>query len=115
MNTPKLANFYNILSTNKDRQGVEFVSSIEAKNYPIYGTQWHPEKPSYEWKEFDNGAPREDINHTAASVQVQQYMANFLVGLARKNYHQFATFDQQQVSLNYHNMSIISRCITNTR
>lgn len=43
-----LSSFYNVLSTNKDRQGVEFVSTIEAFKYPIYGSQWHPEKNTFE-------------------------------------------------------------------
>lgn len=32
-----------ILSTNVDRNGKRFVSAIEAKAYPIYGLQFHPE------------------------------------------------------------------------
>lgn len=46
--TPSLSSFYQVLSTNKDRQGVEFVSTIEAFKYPIYGSQWHPEKNNFE-------------------------------------------------------------------
>eukprot|EP01156_Anaeramoeba_ignava_P006169 Anaeramoba_ignava/a347936_32.p1 GENE.a347936_32~~a347936_32.p1 ORF type:complete len:235 (-),score=44.63 a347936_32:133-837(-) len=40
---PLLTDFYNILTTSYDLNHVEFVSSIEAKNYPIYGVQFHPE------------------------------------------------------------------------
>ena len=68
---------FNLLSTNKDRNGLEvrrikasnkandyllfisslrilyrvasqFVSSFEHKNFPIYGTQYHPEKSNFE-------------------------------------------------------------------
>jgi gamma-glutamyl hydrolase len=46
--TEALSSFYDILSLNKDRQGVEFVSTMEAKKYPIFGTQWHPEKNTFE-------------------------------------------------------------------
>lgn len=46
--TPSLSSFYNVLSTNKDRNGVPFVSTIEAFKYPIYGSQWHPEKNDFE-------------------------------------------------------------------
>lgn len=46
--TPSLSSFYKVLSTNKDRAGVPFVSTVEAYNYPIYGSQWHPEKNNYE-------------------------------------------------------------------
>jgi gamma-glutamyl hydrolase len=46
--TPALTSMFNVLSTNKDRKGVEFVSTIEAWKYPIYGSQWHPEKNDFE-------------------------------------------------------------------
>jgi hypothetical protein len=36
-----LAAFYNVLSTNLDRKGREFVSTIEANKYPVWGTQWY--------------------------------------------------------------------------
>ena len=35
---------FDVLSTNKDKKGTAFVSTIEAKKYPFYGVQWHPEK-----------------------------------------------------------------------
>jgi gamma-glutamyl hydrolase len=31
------------LSTNADREGLEFVSTMEHETLPIYATQWHPE------------------------------------------------------------------------
>ena len=37
------------MSTNTDENGIEFVSTIEHKTRPIYGTQWHPEKNNFEW------------------------------------------------------------------
>jgi len=40
----RLRDFFDVLSTNKDLKGVPFVSTIESKKYPIYATQWHPEK-----------------------------------------------------------------------
>lgn len=43
-----LSSFYSVLSTNKDRKGKPFVSTIEAFDYPVYGVQWHPEKNRYE-------------------------------------------------------------------
>lgn len=39
-----LDNTFNIISYNYDRQGKKFISTIEAKNYPFYGVQWHPER-----------------------------------------------------------------------
>ena len=30
----------------RDRKGREFVAIIEARHYPFYGVQWHPERDS---------------------------------------------------------------------
>lgn len=46
--TESLKSFFSVLSTNEDRQGVAFVSMIEAFDYPIVGSQWHPEKNNFE-------------------------------------------------------------------
>ena len=98
MKTPSLANFYKILSTNKDLQGVEFVSTIEANNYPIYGTQWHPEKNAYEWGMDSDGIPKEGINHSPQAIAVEQYMANFYVQQARHNFHKFDSPEDEKVT-----------------
>jgi gamma-glutamyl hydrolase len=52
--TGALSSFFNVLSTNEDRQGVEFVSTMESFDYPIFGTQWHPEKNNFEYVYFLN-------------------------------------------------------------
>ena len=38
--------FYKNVGTSKDRKGREFVAIIEARHYPFYGVQWHPERDS---------------------------------------------------------------------
>ncbi len=86
--TSSLSGFYNMLSTNVDRNGDEFVSTMEAFKYPIYGLQWHPEKNNFEYSETEDGVPAEAINHSAHAVEVSQYMANFFVNEARKNPNQ---------------------------
>jgi gamma-glutamyl hydrolase len=88
-----LSTFYQKLSTNKDRKGTEFISSIEAKDYPIYGVQWHPEKNNFNWN------PNYTINHNANAVRVGQYMANFFVSEARKSGHKFPNVEAEAVNL----------------
>ena len=46
--TPALAAMFAPLSTSDDAEGRAFVSTMEAWNYPIYATQWHPEKSLFE-------------------------------------------------------------------
>lgn len=44
-----LGNFWDVLATNHDWHGLEFISMMEAKNYPIWAVQYHPEKNAFEW------------------------------------------------------------------
>ncbi|KJE96753.1 gamma-glutamyl hydrolase A [Capsaspora owczarzaki ATCC 30864] len=92
--TAALTSFFNVLSTNYDRQGVHFVSSIEGKKYPVYATQWHPEKNQFEWV-------NEVIDHSADAIYTMQYMANFLVGEARQNSNRFANAAAESSALIY--------------
>eukprot|EP00943_MAST-04B_sp_MAST-4B-sp1_P003511 g3511.t1 len=39
-----LNSFFRVLSTNRGRKGNEFVSTIEGIKYPVFATQWHPER-----------------------------------------------------------------------
>lgn len=43
-----------------------------AFDYPIYGTQWHPEKNAFEWR-------RPFVAHTPSGVRVTFFMAEFFV------------------------------------
>lgn len=87
--------FFDILSTNKDRKGVEFISTVEGKKYPVYGTQWHPEKCQFEW------TPKEEIDHSPDAVFVAQYMANFFVNQARRNTNHFPSEEAEEKALIY--------------
>jgi len=78
-----LSSFYRLISTNVDKKGRPFVSTIEAFSMPIYGTQWHPEKNIYEWN------TDEQIPHSLSAVFSAQYVADFFVNEARKSSHSF--------------------------
>ena len=76
-----------------DRNGVEFVSTMEGiffpffissqslfsspflpgNKYPFYAVQWHPEKNGFEW------TTKEGINHSEHAITIMQMAANFLV------------------------------------
>jgi gamma-glutamyl hydrolase len=98
--TTSLNSFFKVLSTNDDRKGANFVSTIEAFNYPIYGSQWHPEKNGFEWGKT-NGIPNEAINHSPEAVAIAQYTSNFFVQQARKSNHKFATAAAEEAALIY--------------
>jgi gamma-glutamyl hydrolase len=96
----KLNSFFNILSTNNDRNGDNFVSTIEAFKYPIFGSQWHPEKNAYEWGKT-NGIPNEAINHSPEAVKIAQYTSNFFVSQARQSSHKFPSAAAEEAALIY--------------
>ena len=81
---------YKILSTNRDRLGREYVSTIEGVSLPFFGVQWHPEKVMYEWGVRD-GHAYEAINHSAHAMAASKYMADFFVGEARKSQHSYSS------------------------
>ncbi|XP_064623925.1 gamma-glutamyl hydrolase-like isoform X3 [Lineus longissimus] len=87
--TPELSGFFRMVSTNKDRNGLDFVSMMEAFEYPFYGSQWHPEKNSYDMGYQDH------IPHTFESARVAQYFANFFVDEARKSNHEFPSMEEE--------------------
>uniref|UniRef100_W5LDG2 folate gamma-glutamyl hydrolase n=2 Tax=Astyanax mexicanus TaxID=7994 RepID=W5LDG2_ASTMX len=89
----KLNKFYRILSTNTDGQK-EFVSTVEAYDYPVYGTQWHPEKNTFEWT-------RPYIPHTPSAIKTTFYMADFFVNEAKKSLHSFSSQEEEQNALIY--------------
>ncbi|XP_018427901.1 PREDICTED: gamma-glutamyl hydrolase-like [Nanorana parkeri] len=91
----KLSEFYRILSTNRDRNGAQFISTIEARDYPIYGVQWHPEVNRFQW---NRGYA---YPHSENAVWISQYMANFFVHEARKNLNHFPNAEEEESALIY--------------
>ncbi|CAG0889680.1 unnamed protein product [Cyprideis torosa] len=74
-----LDEFFHITSLNHDEAGKEFVSSLEAREFPFFGVQFHPEKPSFEWDiQKMTGIP-----HTKEAVEVGQFLSNVFVEHAR--------------------------------
>jgi len=96
-----LSSMFNLLSTNNDRNNNNFVSMMEAYKYPIFGSQWHPEKNSFEWGKEITGVPKEAINHSPEAVLAEQYVSDIFVQHARKNSHSFPTPAEEDAALIY--------------
>jgi len=81
--TSALHTMFRALSYNTGKDGKTYISTMEGKDLPIYATQWHPERNSFEW--FEN----RHIPHSKNAIDVTQYFANFFVNQARKSQHRF--------------------------
>ena len=102
-----IRNFFRILSTNNDRNGEEFVSTMEGIKYPMYGIQWHAEKNTFEW------TLNENIPHQEMSIKLTQYMSNFFVNEARQSQHKFPTPEEEAASLIYNYPPVYTRNMSN--
>lgn len=93
---PALHGFFDLLSVNEAPAGQVFVSTMEAKDYPFYGTQWHPEKNNFEWSQNSDYS---NLDHSADAIAASRATAGFFVSEARKSPHVFP--EQQRDSLIY--------------
>jgi len=92
----EMEKFWRPLSTNIDQEGLEFISAIEARDYPFFGAQFHPEKIAYEWAPKLPGIP-----HSREAVNVAQYFAEFFVDIARHSTHSFQNRAEEEEYLIY--------------
>lgn len=99
-NNLDLSKFYRLISTNVDRKGLNFVSTIEAFDYPIYGTQWHPERPQFEWI-LNEGLP-----HDPATVYANWWTASFFINQARTSTQFFKNSSFESESMIYQHQTV---------
>ncbi|KAL0289556.1 UNVERIFIED_CONTAM: Gamma-glutamyl hydrolase 2 [Sesamum calycinum] len=85
-NNKNLKSFFKILTTSTCKDNKTYVSTVQARRYPMTAFQWHPEKNAFEW-----GLPK--IPHSEDAVQVTQNVANFLVREARKSMNRPSSVD----------------------
>ena len=117
MTASNLVQFYKPLASSLDDNGLEFVATIEAVNYPFWGVQFHPEKNVYEW-----GVKYTSVPHAPSAVKAGLYFAEFIVNegicnfrlknvkfnclylcnyKARKNQHRFGSQQEEESYLIY--------------
>ena len=95
---PRLATAFNVLSTNRDAKGKQFVSTIEATGgAPVWGVQWHPERPQFEW----TATMMRFIDRSEDVMTAMFAVASRLVSFARRNGRRFATPEAEAKALIY--------------
>jgi len=97
---PLFGSWMRVISTNRDRKGREFISTIEHVRAPIYAAQWHPERPQFDWTLEYEGNPA-GVNHAAEAVQAMQAVANFFLGQARANEQRFPDLASERLASVY--------------
>lgn len=77
-------------SISYDNDGVPFVASMEAKDYPFFGTQFHPEKAQFIFY------PKTKIDHSPSSIFYNRYFADFFINQCKLNNQTFGSFETEQ-------------------
>ena len=91
-----LDKFWNALSYNYDIYKLEYLSLLEAKDYPFIATQFHPEKNIFEWSLKEPMIP-----HSSAAIHVSLYFATHFVNMARRSSHRFKDRETEESFLSY--------------
>ena len=100
----KLSEMFTVLSTNVDKRGLSFVSTMESDVLPFTGTQWHPEKTQFEWGSIGSLGEKA-IPHSSDAIAVSQYLANDFVARARRSSHRFESSSAEKSALIYSDVS----------
>eukprot|EP00201_Polytomella_parva_P003485 CAMPEP_0175075468 /NCGR_PEP_ID=MMETSP0052_2-20121109/22023_1 /TAXON_ID=51329 ORGANISM="Polytomella parva, Strain SAG 63-3" /NCGR_SAMPLE_ID=MMETSP0052_2 /ASSEMBLY_ACC=CAM_ASM_000194 /LENGTH=361 /DNA_ID=CAMNT_0016344169 /DNA_START=117 /DNA_END=1202 /DNA_ORIENTATION=+ len=98
---PVLKEWYTPLSTTLDRKGVEYVSTMEGKEMPFSGTQWHPEKPACEFG-------MEEVPHSLDAIRLSQHLANVFMETARRSAHKPASMEEELNMVIYNTKPVFS-------
>ncbi|XP_074657334.1 gamma-glutamyl hydrolase-like [Tubulanus polymorphus] len=85
--------FFKVVSVNTDDEGTEYISTMEARNYPIYSVQWHPEKFSFHWNMKAN------TPHTSRAIEFGQTLGRFFISEARRNSHEYKNAADEEAML----------------
>ncbi|KAF8061359.1 gghA [Scenedesmus sp. PABB004] len=98
----KLSAFFNPLTLSLDKEGKVYISTVEAKGYPILGLQWHPEKNSFEWTKH------KQIPHGYWPSEVTHQTARFFVNETRRSLSGFRDVVDEDVWLAYNDRVVFS-------
>lgn len=77
----KFSKFANIVATGKTKtRNIKYVAIYELKNLPLYGVQFHPEKPPFEYDNDGYRVPKTDI-----AIKLSTKLSRFFISECKKN------------------------------
>ncbi len=74
----------------------EFIALLESKKYPIWGSQFHPEKNAFEWTE-----KYKEIPHWRHAIQASAFFSEYFVDQTRASMHRFPDRETEEKNLIY--------------
>lgn len=81
-----------ITSTAKDNQGNKFVSSYEARSYPIMAVQFHPEKNEFNFRS-------NNVSRNPLVIMFNSRLIKNFVNMCKKSYQRFPSRLEEKQSL----------------
>jgi gamma-glutamyl hydrolase len=94
-----LSDYFTLAGVSHNPEGVEFVSVIQGKTWPVVGLQFHPEKNNFEYWA--------DANRSRQGISASQHLANQFVDKARLSTHSFDSLEDLEASLIYHTKTFV--------
>jgi gamma-glutamyl hydrolase len=95
MNYQKLNDFLRISTLGKDKDGKLYVASVEAKKYPVYAIQFHPEMVQFTKDD------RPGVADSPEAIKLAQNLSTFFIREAKKNSNYMT--DKEMVKYDYLN------------
>ena len=81
-NIALLSPYFRIISNSTSPSKQKFIGALEAKKFPFYAVQFHPEKTIFEWEV-------EEISHNQTAIDFSHYIARFFSLEVKKNSTEF--------------------------
>jgi len=87
LETCGLAKDWHPLATQKDSAGLEFITIVEHRRFPIFGCQFHPERAAFEQLITSNDLCH--LAHSYSGIQLSQIFSSRFVDICRRNRNRF--------------------------
>ena len=105
-NNKNLNGFWKLIGETTSSYNEKFVSVWEARKYPFYGVQFHPEKAIFEWKVYSD--------KSYDSIEMTQIIANRFIEKARQSKNVY-TSESEFESTNIYNYRTYTTTMSFTR